>query len=82
MGGLGQCRDTTRTVRRQTHLVKTKALATGIPREGREKGIQLFRGVSEAREVLAENNDHIGTGLLRVRNQLELVEALSVKLAG
>jgi hypothetical protein len=64
-----------------TNLVEAKALAARVPGEGPEKGVQLFRGIPKAREVLAQNDDDIWTQPFGFADELQLVQALPRRLA-
>jgi hypothetical protein len=49
----------------RTDLIKSKPLAARVPGEGPEKGVQLLRGISESSEILAQDDDHVGTKSFR-----------------
>ena len=58
-------------------FIKAKSLTARVPRERAQEAIELFRGISEPCEVLAQDDDHIRTNLLRLCNQPQLVQPLN-----
>ena len=56
-----------------THLVKPKSFDFPAPRKATQKIVQRFAGISESREVLAQNNDDIRADLSGLSNELELM---------
>lgn len=59
-----------------TNLIEAEALAARVPREGSQESVQLLGSVSERRQVLAQDNDHVRTEFLGLADQLKFVQAL------